>query len=118
MFAIRSTGADTEEVLEQVNAIGIVLTGLLARTHRDLLLAPATSPAGWAHALVRAYAIATNSTTRARITGTVINIHFASGSSVALATHATERVVQIQTLFRSDWVARIAEAFVDLSFAL
>lgn len=118
MFSIGSAWADAEEVLEEIDAGGVVLARLLDRAHGHLLFAAFASPSVGARALVGPDAIGAHASVEAGRSLAVIDVVLAGLAVVSVATDARELVVQVQTALGSSWVAWVVQALIDLGFAL
>lgn len=117
LLAVGAGRADTEVVQEQIHASGVVLArSILA--HANVILAMYATPSLRAHALETTDFVSTCRAVQARIGCAVVYVGLAGWSSVAFATVTNEGVVEIYAAIGTNWIARIALAFVDFRLAL
>lgn len=106
-----------EVVEEQINTSSVVLTRMVL-AHANIFLAPIPSPSLRTDTFKSTNFISTSCPIQTRIRRTVIDIDFASCSSVSLSTIANELVIQINTTFCTNRIARVAQTLVNFSLAL
>lgn len=106
-----------EVIEEQVDAGGVVLArSILA--HADVRLAIRTGPSLRADALEAGVLVPARSAVQAWIGRAVVDVDLAGCAGVAVTAVANEGVVQVDATVRTDRIARIAQALVDLRLAL
>lgn len=106
-----------EVVEEQINTSSVVLTRMVL-AHANIFLAPIPSPSLRTDTFKSTNFISTSCPIQTRIRRTVIDIDFASSSSVSLSTIANELVIQINATFCTNRIARVAQTLVNFSLAL
>lgn len=116
-FTVGSRWTHTEEVLEQVNAISVVLARLvLAGTNVNFT--PGSGPSFSAHALVSSDFIPTTGSVEARIGLAVVDVGLTGGSGEAFPARADVLVVQVDAAFCSHRTAWVTETLVNLGLTL
>jgi hypothetical protein len=101
-----------EEVLEEVDALGVVLAGL-AVTVADVELAPGAAPPGRAGAGEAHHLVSAGPAIEAGAGRTVVDVDLAHLALEALPALALELVVEIQALGCAGGVAEVGGTLVD-----
>lgn len=118
LFAVGATRAHAEIVLKQVDASCIVLARMLHRTRFNLLFALFARPAIFTNAFIRSDTVDALSTIQTRFIFAVIDVGLAVGTRESFTTITRKFIVQVQTTFGANRVARINQAFINFGFTL
>lgn len=112
-----SVNLHAEEILEKINASCVILARSV-HAHSNVMFAMCAGPSLWTHALEAANFVAASCAVETGTRGAIVDIDFAGCAGVTFATMTREFVIKINASIRANRTARIAQALIDLGFAL